>query len=164
MAAVATGAALLIVTQSTWAGMSAKVTGGAETITALGVVFSMTANGIETPNGLKGNIQYSREANNGAMELYVHANVACMWISPDGSRAELGGPAMVQSNPTGLATDDWFRVAIAEGGTGSGDSVRAHFVAAGTVCDGEKSFLVACWKESSRFVLQPVDEAPTLTA
>jgi len=138
-ASVAAGAALLIATQS-WAGAGAKVTGGAETITAGGIIFSMTANGIETPKGLKGNIQYSREANNGAVELYVHASVACMWISADGLRAELGGPAMVQSNPTGIATNDWLMVAIEEGGTGSGDSVKVNFVPAESVCDGQTSF------------------------
>jgi len=125
-----TSAALLIAAQQAFAG-GPKVTGGGNTIksSAAEILFSMTASGIETGNGrINGSIQYSREANNGSAELFVHTSVVCMWISPDGLSAVVAGPAEVQSNPSGIAEEAWFFAAIQEGGTGYGDRVRTGFV------------------------------------
>ena len=104
-----------------------KLTGGAEYIDAGGVTFSMTANAITTNKGLKGHIQYSREAQTGALELYVHAPVKCLWVADDGMSAVIAGPAHVQSNPGDLETGPWLIAAISEGGIGAGDSVRVVF-------------------------------------
>jgi hypothetical protein len=139
-AAAAVVGAMILASPPTSAGTGHKVTGGAETITAGGVVFSMTANAIQTKSGLKGHMQYSREAQDGTVELYVHATPECLWVSGDGMKAEMAGPAMVQSNPNGFPTNDWLAVAIEEGGTGFGDAVRVHFVDAGYSCPGESSF------------------------
>lgn len=105
-----------------------KVTGGAEYIDAGGVTFSMTANAIATEKGVKGHIQYSREAQNGTLELYVHAPAKCMWVADDGMSAVVAGPAHVQSNPGDLETGPWLMATIREGGTGAGDSVGVVFV------------------------------------
>lgn len=104
-----------------------KVTGGAEYIEAGGVTFSMTANAIATEKGVKGHIQYSREAQSGALELYVHAAVKCMWVADDGLTAVVAGPAHVQSNPGDVETGPWLIAAIQEGGIGAGDGVRTVF-------------------------------------
>jgi hypothetical protein len=82
-----------------------KIVGGAEEIQASGAVFSMTVNAISTAAGLKGSIQYSREAQPGLDELSVHATAYCSWISDDGTRAVVAGPAMGQ---VGAAGGDWF--------------------------------------------------------
>ena len=111
-----------------------KITGGADSVLAGGISISLTANAVVTGNGsIKGHIQYSREAQTSAVELYVHAVAECMWISADGTSAVVAGPATVQSNPNGAPTADWFVIAIREGGTGAGDEVRAIFA---TEADG----------------------------
>jgi hypothetical protein len=115
-------------------GVGDRVTGGAEYIAAGGVTFSMTANAITTPKGLRGSIQYTRD--NGTAALIVHASVECLVISADGTRAVMAGPAMVQENTIGANTNDWFAAAVREDGTGSGDNVRAWFVTAGFSCAG----------------------------
>ena len=140
LAAAAGTFAAVTMASPAWSGVGDKVTGGAETITAAGVTFSMTVNGITTNKGLKGNIHYSRESTAGEPELFVHASVECLHVSADGMEAEIAGPAMIQANTIGASTNDWFAVAVQEGGTGSGDSVRARFVPAGFVCNGENSF------------------------
>jgi hypothetical protein len=101
-----------------------KVTGGGEQIVAGGITFGMTVNAIDTRSGVKGSIQYSREANGGAQALSVHAKATCLWVSPDASRVVVAGPAEVQA---GVSEGDWFFAAVKEGGTGSGDRVRAGF-------------------------------------
>lgn len=131
---------LVLAAPSAFAG-GPKITGGADRINAGGTIISMTVNSINTSNGIKGSIQYSREANNGAAELFVHASSYCMWISADGLRAVVAGPAMVQS---GVSGGEWFFAAIQEGGTGYGDMVRAGFATMTQGMDactnGESSF------------------------
>lgn len=120
---------------------ASKVSGGGEQINAGGITFSMTVNANETRGGIKGAIQYSRTANSGGQALSVHAQAACFWVSPDASRAVVAGPAEVQA---GTSEGDWFFAAVKEGGTGSGDRVRAGFASeseARTKCDnGETLF------------------------
>ena len=103
-----------------------KITGGAELIPAGGNAFSLPAHAIETRNGVKGNIQYSRE-NQSVADLFVHAKTQCYGISGDGMRAVLAGPCEPQYDPGGACVD-WLVVWIQEGGTGAGDSVRVFFL------------------------------------
>ena len=119
---VATGLGVAVL-----AAAGGKVTGGAESVDAGGVTFSMTANAITTDKGLKGHIQYSREAQSGAVELYVHAAAKCLWVADDGMSALVAGPAHVQSNPGEVETGPWLIAAINEGGIGAGDAVRVAF-------------------------------------
>ena len=126
--AIASSAVLLLASAPAFAN-GPKVTGGADQILAGNIYFSMAANAVLTGKGeVKGSIQYSREDQPGVTtELFVHADVACFGISTDGAKAVVAGPAKVQSNPAGLKTGDWLIIAIKEGGTGYGDSVRVSF-------------------------------------
>ena len=134
----------------------AKITGGAERISTGSVIFSMTVNAIDTAKGVKGSIQYSREAQGSTPELFVHAKSECFWISSDGLQAVVAGPAEVQS---GIQDDVWFFAAIREGGTGYGDLVRAKFVgqlAGEALCkNGETSFPALV--EEGEFKIRPAD-------
>lgn len=153
--AIASSAVMLLASAPAFAN-GAKITGGAERINAGGVIFSMAMNAIDTPKGVKGSIQYSREANNGAAELFVHAKAQCFWISDDGLRAVVAGPAEVQS---GYQSNTWFFAAVREYGTGYGDQVRAGFInqAGGEAkcANGETNFpgLV----EEGEFKIRPAD-------
>jgi hypothetical protein len=125
----------LLMTGSTAAianGVGDRVTGGAEYIAVGGITFSMTANAITTPRGLRGSIQYTRD--NGSAALVVHATVECLFISADGTRAVMAGPPTVQENTIAANTNDWFAASVREGGTGSGDNVRAWFVSSTFNC------------------------------
>jgi hypothetical protein len=106
--------------------MAAKLTGGAETVTAGGVIFSVTANAISTDKGIKGHIQYTRE-NQSIADLIAHASVECFGISTDGLTAVAAGPATVQYNPNNLTTGAYLVIWVHEGGTGFGDAVRVYF-------------------------------------
>lgn len=120
---------------------TSKVSGGGEQITAGGITFSMTVNANETPSGVKGSIQYSRTENGGVQALSVHAQAACVWVSPDGTRAVVAGPAKVQA---GAKENEWFFAAIKEGGAGSGDRVRAGFAS-------ESAAMIKCDAGETRF-------------
>ena len=106
--------------------MAQKLTGGAEWTDANGIVFSVTANAVMTPKGIKGNIQYTREDQT-IPDLSVHAAVECFGVSADGQYAVAAGPAVIQYNPNGLTTGDYLIFAVKEGGTGDGDRVRVWF-------------------------------------
>lgn len=120
------------------AGVGPKVTGGAGSITADGVEFSLAANAIETgkfdpetgeQGEVKGSIQYSRNEQGGTSALHVHATTTMYDIGDEGVKAVVCGPAEAQFDPSGeVGPDDYLVVNLLEGGTGSGDMVRVRLL------------------------------------
>ncbi len=120
------------------AGIGPKVTGGAGSITAGGVEFSLAANAIETgkfdpetgeQGEVKGSIQYSRNQQGDVDALHVHATTTMYDIGDEGVKAVVCGPAEAQFDPSGaVGSDDYLVVNLLEGGTGSGDRVRVRLL------------------------------------
>ena len=106
-----------------------KLNGGSGNVVAGGINFSLTANALTSGKGeVKGNLQYSRE-NQSVADLSVHAKVECYGVLSDGTVATAAGPADVQNDPSNAVPSDyWMYVAVKEGGTGSGDTVRVRFL------------------------------------
>jgi hypothetical protein len=101
-----------------------KIVGGAETIKADGVTFSLSVNAVYTGKNndvLKGKILYSRD------NLKFHAETNCVMVNSEGNVATVAGP-ITEVYEGSVGNNEWAYVAIQEGGIGSGDRVRVRLL------------------------------------